>query len=498
MREKPTYEELEQRVRELETAQSHWKRTEAALRESEERHRRISELSTDYFYILNIEDFENISIDWVSESFERVTSYKREEINQFEKWMTKIHPDDLEELGKNTEILLANRPVCCHYRFTTRNGETRWLADRLHPEWCARENRVVKAYGAVRDITRRKRSEAALRRSEARFRAIFEQAAAGIATATAEGMFLEANRTLCDMLGYAAEELRNISVYDLTFPDDREKQLDVDKPVREGESDTVRLEKRFLHKNGHPVWVNLASNVVRDEAGNIQYVIGVVVDIDQRKKMEEALLEALEEKEILLREIHHRTKNNMQTIISLLRMHSRMDRSAPLQAVFEDCRGRIEAMSLVHEALYQSDDLVRIDFQTYLRKLCRNLGRAHGAVEKGISVEVAPTNVSLNMDQGVALGMIIAELVSNAFKHAFPGGRIGNVTIGVKTPDPGTVELRVADDGIGLPPDLDIENPPTLGLKLVSGAVRRELGGALELNRNGGAAFIVRFPFANQ
>jgi two-component sensor histidine kinase len=283
-------------------------------------------------------------------------------------------------------------------------------------------------------------------------------------------------------------------VYDLTFSDDREKQVDLDKLVLEGESDTVRLEKRFLHKAGHPVWANLASNVVRDEAGNIQYVIGVVVDIDQRKRMEEALLEALEEKEVLLREIHHRVKNNMQAIVSLLRMHSRMDADVPFQSIFEDCRGRIEAMALVHEALYQSNDLIHIDFQAYLRKLCRNLARVHAATSNGISIEVAPTEVSVGMDQGIALGMVIAELISNAFKHAFPPGGAGKVAIGIRQLESGIVELAVSDNGIGPPADLDIRNPDTLGLKLVSGAVQRELGGTLELERNGGATFIVRFP----
>jgi PAS domain S-box-containing protein len=474
------------------------KQAEQALREREAMHRIISELATDYFYRVKIEASGTISIDWVSESFERVTSYAPDELNQFETWLSKIHPEDLENLEKNTEYLLANRPVWSHYRFATRNGETRWLADRLHPEWSAEENRVVGAYGAVRDITERKKSEEALAESGARFRAIFEQAAAGIATATAEGMFLEANRTLCDMLGYTAEELGGLSVYDLTFPDDREKQVNEEQPVRDGKSDTIRLEKRFLHKNGHPVWANLASNVVRDEAGNIQYVIGVVVDIDQRKRMEAALLEALEEKEILLREIHHRTKNNMQSILSLLRIHSRMEPGASFQSVFEDCRGRIEAMALIHEALYQSDDLVRIHFQTYLKKLCRNLARVHAGRINGVSVEVAPTEVSLNMDQGIAVGMVIAELISNAFKHGFPSGGRGTVAISLGQPEPGMVELTVSDNGAGLPPDLDIHRTESLGLKLVSGTVQRELGGTLELKRNGGATFIARFPCAQR
>ena len=346
------------------------KNTELALKKSEERHKKISALATDYFYELNVDDERLIFIEWVSDSFERVTTYNRDEMKEFEKWMSKIHPDDLADLQQKTADLLANKPVVNEYRFKTRNGDTRWLVDRLIPEWSEEQNRVVKAYGAVRDITARKRTE-------------------------------------------------------------------------------------------------------------------------------EALQASLAQKEVLLREIHHRVKNNMQTIVGLLRMHARRIDDAQLTEIFNDCRDRIGAMSLIHEALYQSDDLAKIDFKAYLKKLCRNLAQAHDAGKRGVTLTASAEDVSMNMDQGVAVGMVIAELISNAFKHAFPDGGGGTVSVGLDRPDGETVRLAVSDTGKGLPPDFDMSASSSLGMRLVWGAVTRELGGSIEAANDGGAKFVIRFKMGN-
>jgi len=222
-------------------------------------------------------------------------------------------------------------------------------------------------------------------------------------------------------------------------------------------------------------------------------VLGIARDTTDRKRAKERIAAALMEKEVLLREIHHRVKNNMQVIVSLLRMHSRRTDDARLGQVFDDCRDRVNAMSLIHEALYQSDDLARIDFEVYLKKLCRNLSQAYGASGRGVTVKVERANVTLDMDQGIAMGMIICELVSNAFKHAFSLGKGGMVTIVLSVLGGEEVELIVQDDGEGLPPEIDILNPPSLGLQLTVAAVTRELGGSIEVERDGGTRFIIRF-----
>ena len=216
-------------------------------------------------------------------------------------------------------------------------------------------------------------------------------------------------------------------------------------------------------------------------------------DVTKHKQTEELVHASLREKEVLLREIHHRVKNNMQVIVSLLRMHSRRIDDARLVQIFDDCRCRVNAMALIHEALYLSKDLAKIDFEVYLKKLCRNLSQTHGASGKGIKVTIELCNVVLDMDQGIAVGMVISELVSNAFKHAFLPGKGGRISVSLSCLEGKDVELIVKDDGKGLPPEIDILNTRSLGLRLAAAAITRELCGSIKVERNGGTQFIIHF-----
>jgi len=219
------------------------------------------------------------------------------------------------------------------------------------------------------------------------------------------------------------------------------------------------------------------------------------LDITERKEAEGKILASLKEKEVLLREIHHRVKNNMQVIVSLLRIHARRSNSDKVQAVFNECRDRVNAMALIHEALYESDDVARIDFQNYLEKLAANLSRAHRQPDNEVDVVVSECTVELGMDQSVAVGMVVCELVSNSFKHAFGKGGGGQVQLSISALPGDEVELIVQDDGIGLPADVDIHNPTTVGLDLAISAVTGELGGKVEVSRDSGTRYQIRFKY---
>ncbi len=241
------------------------------------------------------------------------------------------------------------------------------------------------------------------------------------------------------------------------------------------------------------IHVELIAAPIIDKDGEVVQVIESARDITERKRARESIAASLEEKEVLLREIHHRVKNNMQIIVSMLRMHARESDSERVRSVFTDCRARINAMSLIHEALYQSEDLARIDSESYLAKLCRNLRQVHGAPSKGIVLTVGKEDVSLGLDQGLAVGMIVCELVSNTFKHAFPKGEPGTVLVSLSSIGEGEVELVVQDDGVGLPPEIDITNSPSLGLHLAAITTKHELGGSIEVERDGGTRYVIRF-----
>ena len=213
----------------------------------------------------------------------------------------------------------------------------------------------------------------------------------------------------------------------------------------------------------------------------------------RRARSEKQIKSSLEEKEVLLREIHHRVKNNMQVIVSLMGLHSNRTESGRVRDVFEECRDRIHAMSLVHEALYQSEDLSQVDYNNYLKKLCLNLGRVHKAEKNGIKIQVEEGNVSLNMDQGIAVGMVISELLPNAFKHAFSHGTGGLINVSLLLQEDQVVELTVQDNGQGLPAEIDITNVQSFGLQLAVLTVIHDLEGRIDVERNGGTKYIIRF-----
>ncbi len=257
--------------------------------------------------------------------------------------------------------------------------------------------------------------------------------------------------------------------------------------------ESVTVEHVHHDAQGRPIVADVIAAPIFGEHGEVVQIIESARDITDRKRAEEKIAASLKEKEVLLREIHHRVKNNMQIIVSMLRMHARQSVSEQMRSVFDDCRNRVNAMALIHEALYQSEDLARIDSRSYFKKLFRNLSQAHCASSSGIVLSVGKQDVQLGMDQAVAVGMIVCELLSNIFKHAFPRGRPGVVSVSLSNFGEEEVELIVEDDGVGLPPEIDILNSPSLGLRLAAITTTHDLGGSIEVERDRGTRFVIHF-----
>ncbi|MEA1922056.1 MAG: histidine kinase dimerization/phosphoacceptor domain -containing protein [Pseudomonadota bacterium] len=345
------------------------------------------------------------------------------------------------------------------------------------------------------EVDKCKRMEEALRESEKRFRKIFED----VSNIAVQGYDEERRVTFWNkasekLYGYSAEEALGAQLEDLIIPlNMREQVQELEQRWLEFGEKIPSEELVLVGKNGKDVPVFSSHAMIETVHGKEMFCLDV--DLALIKRAEKRVAASLKEKEVLLREIHHRVKNNMQVIVSLLRMHSRQLNvgDTRLGQIFDDCRDRVNAMSLIHEALYQSEDLARIDFEDYLKKLCRNLSRAYNASGQGIVVTVERCNVALGMDQSLAVGMVISELVANAFKHAFSPGRGGIVSVSLSGIAGEEVELIVADNGKGLPPEIDIQKLSSLGLRLVVAAITRELGGSIEVERNGGTRFIIHF-----
>ncbi|PKB64994.1 MAG: hypothetical protein BZY80_01385 [SAR202 cluster bacterium Io17-Chloro-G2] len=215
-------------------------------------------------------------------------------------------------------------------------------------------------------------------------------------------------------------------------------------------------------------------------------------EIAHRRLAEEQIRASLREKEVMLKEINHRVKNNMQIISSLLNLQSRNFNDEQTLRSFQVSQDRIKAMALVHEKLYQSDDLARIDFGEYIKSLATDLGNSYGLASRDINLNIDVVDILLGVDTAIPCGVIVNELVANSLKHAFSGGQPGEITISFREVDR-QYKMVFKDNGVGFPEDLDISRPSSLGLTIVK-ALTGQLGGTIRLGRKGGSEISITFP----
>ena len=218
----------------------------------------------------------------------------------------------------------------------------------------------------------------------------------------------------------------------------------------------------------------------------------LVQDLTAFKTAEEQVKASLEEKVVLLKEIHHRVKNNLQVISSLLYLQSEKVRDQQLREILKDSQNRVKSMALIHEKLYQAKDLARVDLGEYIRNLASYLLRAHSTQKADVRLYIHAEDIFLGIDTAMPCGLIINELVSNALKHAFPNGKSGEIHIDLNIEQNNLFCLNVWDNGIGFPTEIDFQNTPSLGLQLVNTLVH-QLDGAIELHRNGRTQFTIYF-----
>ncbi|MDZ7967999.1 MAG: PAS domain S-box protein [Nostoc sp. DedSLP03] len=351
------------------------------------------------------------------------------------------------------------------------------------------------------EITERQRIEEALRESEQRFRAAFHQAAVGIAHVAIDGSWLLVNQKLCDILGYTLEELQLLTFQDITHPDDLNTNLKYVEQILADNIQTYSMEKRYFRKDNSLVWVNLTVSLMRESSGEPKYFISVVEDINERKaaqrerkQWEEQIQASLLEKEVLLKEIYHRVKNNLQVISSLLNLQSAYIKDKDDLVIFQQSQQRIASMALVHEKLYQSQDLARINFGEYIRDLVTSLFTAYEVNEDAIALTINTEDyIFLGLDTAIPCSLIIHELVSNSLKYAFNQGSNGTINIEIKKIINHNLRLIVRDDGIGLPQNFDFKKIASLGWELVD-ALTHQLAGNIKITGSTGVEFQVTFP----
>lgn len=464
------------------------RRIEQAWQQSANHFRQIFELAPNGIALVDLQG----RFIQVNDAFAQIVGYTPEELKHRQQ-LDILHPEDVNPLLGANEALLAGKVSVSQrqIRYTHRSGQVvhvLFQATLLTDE----EGQPTQFLNQVIDISARVEAEIALKESEERFRQSFEWAPIAKAMTHLDGTYLQINAAFTETLGYTLEDLKGKTVLDITHPDDIATTLENSNRLLAGEVHQCEQEQRYIHRSGKVVWCRLAVSAVRDPEGKNLFIIGICEDITEEKRAKLQIQAALQEKEVLLREIHHRVKNNLQIISSLLRLQADQIKSRKYARVFKDAGSRIQAMSLIHEGLYQSNNLAAVDLKQYLHNLISNLFHSYGVNPESIRANIRAEGIRLNLDDAVLCGLIINELVTNSLKYAFPKGRSGEIEIHFSQTRKYT-QLRVSDNGVGLPPNFDFKETQSLGLQLVA-TLTDQLQGKIQLRSKPGTTFIITFP----
>jgi PAS domain S-box-containing protein len=337
------------------------------------------------------------------------------------------------------------------------------------------------------NISARKKAESSLKKSEKEYRDLVASSLIGIYKTDLDGKLLFANNALLDIFGYnKSDDISNLMI------SSRYKNLDerkfILKKLKE-EGKIKEYEVELLKKSQEPINILLSATM----DGNT--ISGMIMDITESKKAEKQIKSSLLEKEMLLKEIHHRVKNNLMIISSLLNLQSRYIKDEASKNIFKESQNRARSMALIHELLYRSTDLKRIDFGYYIRTLTKELFNMYVTDQSRIKLNMDVEDVMVDINTAIPLGLIVNELVSNSMKHAFPNEKSGEIYIEFKS-DKGKYTMVVADNGVGFPENYDIQNTDTLGLRIVN-SLTEQIEGKIRIERDTGTKFTIEFQEEN-
>ncbi|MDD4248998.1 MAG: PAS domain-containing protein, partial [Methanosarcina sp.] len=482
------------------------------LRKSEERFRIVAEQTGQLVYDYNISEDK---IGWAG-AIKELTDYSEEEFKnviKMEDWKEFLHPEDLKRAVDSYKRCLENgERYCEEYRFKRKDGNYIHVENR--GVFQKDENgRIHRMLGANKDITQLKLSIEKVQESEEKYRS-FMQNFKGIAF---QGdMYFNPffmHGALEEITGYTEEEFLSGTIPWplLTAPEDRHLIYEDAVKIRTIPNTLIEREYRIKNKNGKLHWICELLQNISDSSGKPLFVQGSVYDITERKEAEEALARI---DEIRKKEIHHRIKNNLQVISSLLELQADQFSEEKVVEAFRESQNRVASMAIIHEELYRAGDTETLDFSAYLGKLTSDILRSYTVRKEDVKLKLEVDEVFLGMDTAIPLGIIINELVSNALKHAFPTGRKGEIQISLfrkelsenknigkltNNNDKGSLinrsylyKLVVSDNGLGFPENVDFRNTDSLGLQLVNTLVE-QLEGTIKMDKKRGTAFRISF-----
>jgi PAS domain S-box-containing protein len=338
------------------------------------------------------------------------------------------------------------------------------------------------------DISNRKHAEELIIKSEKKYRDLADLLPQTVFETDVNADLTFMNRYAFEMFGYSQEDVDNgLNILELIIEEERSLSRNKIKNVLKGQVTGDEYTAQRSDKTLFPI-ILYSNPIINDDIH--EGFRGIIIDISDLKNAEDRIFASLKEKEVLLQEIHHRVKNNMQIISSLLSLQANHTGSEEASEVLKESRGRVKSMAMIHEKLYHSHNLSRLNIEEYINNLVRDILSSYSSTSSRITSTVDVENIYLNIDTALPMGLIVNELVSNSIKHAFPEGA-GNINVSLVR-DKEQYILDVSDNGAGLPKDIDPFNSNSLGLKLVN-SLSIQLEGDLEVEREGKTSFKLTF-----
>ncbi len=351
-------------------------------------------------------------------------------------------------------------------------------------------NMIDKVYDLQRSRHEKEQAEAALKESEREKAAILNSMVELVIYQDREMRVIWANTIAAESFGVTSEHIAGRHCYELWHQ--RNKPCD-NCPIIQAR-ETGRTQEQEITAPDGRVWF-IRGYPILDVHGSVEYIVEVALDITERKRAEEKIRKTLSEKEVLLRELYHRTKNTMQVIRSMLLLQAARTPDNPqVQKLVHDTENRILTISLVHQKLYQSQDLSRIDSHEYIAELIRLIMQSYASVSQHISLTSEIEHIDILLDTAIPCGLILNELLTNSLQHAFPGEREGEISLTLCRNDAGNLELSFSDNGVGVPQGFDFREQNTLGLRTIIGIAERQMQGQIVFQHHHGVTCRIEFP----
>lgn len=348
-----------------------------------------------------------------------------------------------------------------------------------------------------KEITGHKQTATTLFKSEQRFRTLTSNIPGAVYRCANDLTFTMEyiSNFINEISGYESDDFINNRVrtfLSIIYPEDKITVQNIKNNGIERQEPFV-IEYRIVNSRGGICWVSENGQGVFDTHGNLLWIDGVIFDNTEQKNTNDKIKVSLKEKDVLLREIHHRVKNNLQVISSLLKLQVDKTKDKNYIEMLQESQNRIKVMVLIHEKLYGCGDIANIDFKDYISCLVNELFRLYLVDNSKIKLGMDIGFITLGIDTAIPCGLIVNELISNCLKYAFPEERDGEINITFRRLEKQEIELTVSDNGVGIPESLDYRNTESLGLQLIVNLTEHQLDGDVELYRNNGTKFIVRF-----